>query len=329
VRRLLAFWLEPAPMRSWAGYWLAPAPVVDLAMVRVVTVATQLALVLWYGQYATDRLEAYAGLDPAMYVAHPLFRLLTLPLGPDYRPTFEHLALVRQVAIVSGVLAMLGLLTRLSLAVFLYASLFLILHFYSYGDFHHTEAPLVLCLALVALSPAAGGALSLDRLLRRGRRPAGRSVLDETSPHARWPVLLAQWLFALIYLSAVLKKLVFTGGLDWPNGYTLQYFMAHDSLARGSLLGLWMHRFWWVILLGQWVVLLFQGTFWVSLVFPRLKLLYVPVGFMFHLSILLALNAVFVEWMGAYAIFVPWAGLARLLGRGRASRPPAAAGVAR
>ena len=50
--------------------------------------------------------------------------------------------------------------------------------------------------------------------------------------------------------------------------------------------------------------------------FPRLKLLYVPLGFSFHLLILVALNAKFFEWMGTYAIFVPWALVATfLLGR--------------
>ena len=46
---------------------------------------------------------------------------------------------------------------------------------------------------------------------------------EEQSAFASWPILLAQWTFALVYLSAFLEKLVFIGGLDWLNGYTLQY----------------------------------------------------------------------------------------------------------
>lgn len=327
LRDLLLYWLKPAPIGGWRAYWFRPAPVFDLAMVRIVAVATQLALLLWYDNYTVGRLEIYTQLDPGMYFAHPLFRVLTLPFGLDYRPTLEHLVLVRYVAIGAGVLALLGLLTNLSLAVFLYANLFLITHFYSYGDFHHTEAPLVLVLLFVTLAPA-GRVLSLDRLLfRRGRDPAV-GVLEETSPYARWPIQLSQWLFALIYLSACLEKLVFIGGLDWVNGYTLQYHMAHNSLWRGSLVGLWLQQQWWLLQLGQIATVVFQGTFWVSLLLPRLKWFYVPVGFSFHVLILVALNAIFFEWMGAYAIFVPWAA-AGLIFR-RSTRPelrrPAAVG---
>jgi hypothetical protein len=307
----LQFWLKPTSLRSWNDYWFRPAPVFDLAMVRIIVVGTQLLLLLFYGNYAADRLALYAGLDPAMYVAHPLFRILTLPFGLDYRPDAETLVIVRYIAIASGFLSIVGLLTNISLAVFLYTNLFIIMHFYSFGDFHHTEAPLILTLAFITLSPA-GRVLSIDRLLR-GRSGSEPGMLEETSPHARWPILLAQWMFALIYISAFLEKLVFIGGLDWANGYTLQYHMAHNSLWRGSLIGLWMQQFWHLIIIGQWAVLLFQGTFWLSLLFPRLKWLYVPVGFMFHVTILVALNAIFFEWMGVYAVFVPWAAAASLL----------------
>ena len=120
-------------------------------------------------------------------------------------------------------------------------------------------------------------------------------------------------MFALIYLSAFLEKLFFIGGADWVNGYTLMYHMAHNSLWRGSLLGLWIQQHWELVILGQITVVVFQGTFWVSLLLPRLKLIYVPLGFTFHVVNILALNAIFWEWIGVYAIFVPWALVARFL----------------
>jgi hypothetical protein len=150
-------------------------------------------------------------------------------------------------------------------------------------------------------------------------------MLDETSPYARWPILLAQWTFALVYLSAFLEKLIFIGGLDWLNGYTLQYAMANDTLRRGTLIGEWLQQHWLLLILGQYLTVAFQGTFWASLVFPRLKLLYVPLGFSFHLLILAALKAPFYHWMGAYAIFVPWTVVATfLVGRGARARLPLA-----
>ena len=303
MKRLLAWWLQPAPLSSWTEYWFRPAPVFDLAMCRIILVATQVALVLWYGNYSIARLEMIASIDQVLYTPLPLFRILSLPFGLDFRPDLGFLIMLRYVIIGSGLLAIIGLLTNLSLAVFVYSNLLLISHIYSFGDFHHTEAPLMLALAYITLSPA-GRVLSVDRLLRGG---SGVPMLEETSPFARWPIQLAQWTFALVYLSACLEKLVFIGGLDWLNGYTLQYAIARDTLWRGSVLGLWAQQHWWLLILGQYVTVLFQGTFWISLLLPRLKLLYVPLGFSFHVIILLALNAIFFEWMGAYAIFVPWA----------------------
>jgi len=79
------------------------------------------------------------------------------------------------------------------------------------------------------------------------------------------------------------------------------------------LIGEWLQQHWLLLILGQYLTVVFQATFWVSLVFPRLKLLYVPLGFGFHLLILAALWATFYHWMGAYAIFVPWAVVATFL----------------
>jgi len=67
------------------------------------------------------------------------------------------------------------------------------------------------------------------------------------------------------------------------------------------------------LLLGQYLTVAFQPTFWVSLDFPRLKLLYVPLSFSFHLLILVALNARFFNRIGAYAVFVPWTVVATFL----------------
>ena len=122
-----------------------------------------------------------------------------------------------------------------------------------------------------------------------------------------------------------MEKLIFVGGLDWLNGYTLQYAMANDTLRRGTLIGEWLQQQWLLLILGQYLTVAFQGTFWASLVFPRLKLLYVPLGFSFHLLILAALKAPFYHWMGAYAIFVPWTVVATfLVGRGARARLPLA-----
>lgn len=291
---------------QWNRYWFSPAPYFDLSMVRLIVVGGQLLLLTTFFIYDVDRIIMYTEMDEQMYFAHPVLRILTFPFGFDYRPTADDLFFVYYSTIAFGCLAFIGLLTNVSMFVFLLGNAFLISHFYSYGDYHHTEAPLILLMAFLALSPC-GRVLSLDSRIFGRRENAAVTITEVRGDMAGWAIKLMQWLFALIYLSAFLEKMVFQGGFDWLNGYTLQYYMARDTLARGSLLGEFTHRHHEFVMLAQYVSVIFQGTFWISLLIPRLKWIYVPLGFAFHVIIYLQLKAPFPEWMLAYAIFVPWA----------------------
>src|SRR5690606_31706707 len=126
---------------------------------------------------------------------------------------------------------------------------------YSFGDYHHREAVMVIALGALAVSPS-GHRLSVDSwLLRR----SGRARTGETSEFAGWPLKLIGWWFVLMYMSAVIGKL-FHGGLDWANGYTLQYYLARDGIRHGRELGVWLSQFHDLVWLMQIGVLLFQAT---------------------------------------------------------------------
>jgi hypothetical protein len=130
---------------------------------------------------------------------------------------------------------------------------------------------------------------------------------------AGWPIKLLQWFFVLMYLSAVKSKLS-ASGLDWANGYTLQYFLARDGVRWGSPLAVWLAQFHTFILLCQVGILLFQGTFALAVIFPKLRWLYVPAGLLLHIGIFLTLTAPFFTWMALYAVFIPWSKAVRLIG---------------
>src|SRR5215207_1041307 len=144
MTRLLSWWFRPISARSWVEYWFSPGPVFDLAVCHIIIVATQLALVLFYVNYSAERLEAYATLDQSLFMPIPTLKVLLLPFGLDFRPDVSLLFMVKYAAIISGFFALIGFLTNVSLAVFVYTNLIIIAHFYSYSDFHHTEAPLML-----------------------------------------------------------------------------------------------------------------------------------------------------------------------------------------
>jgi hypothetical protein len=169
---------------------------------------------------------------------------------------------------------------------------------------------LMVALAVLALSPS-GRVLSLDGWLRGRRERAARPLLKDASRFAGWPIKLICWFFALMYISAVWSKLS-TSGLAWANGYTLQFALARDSMLWNGSVGLWLSRFHVMVMLGQIGVLLFQASFALAVIFPRLRWLYVPVGLLLHVMILVTLAAPFITWIALYVVFIPWSKALRL-----------------
>ena len=99
-------------------------------------------------------------------------------------------------------MALIGLRTNTSLIIFAVGNVFMQAFAYSFGDFHHPEALMMITLSVLALSPA-GGVLSIDDLRRRLRLNAEKkrfsvfNIMDENSAFARWPLLLVQWILGV------------------------------------------------------------------------------------------------------------------------------------
>jgi len=294
-------------MTRWDAYWFRPAPYVDLAIVRIFAVACQLCLLLAFHRYSMGHFEVLYGMPEALYDPITILKLFLLPFGWGYRPSPQVIQIVYYVTMLSGVTALIGFRTSISLWIFALGNMFLISYMYSHGDFHHTEAPLMIALVILALGPS-GRTLSVDQWLRerRSATPAAHDLLTAEGPFAGWPIRLIQWLFVLIYLSAIMSKLVYEGGLEWLNGYTLQYYLIQDTLRKGTLLGGWFAQHHTLVLLSQYLVVTFQATFALCVIFPKLRWIYVPIGLGFHIANWVALQAPFPEWMALYAVFIPW-----------------------
>ena len=298
-------------MSAWQRYWFAPAPCLDLAMVRLIAVATQLFWIILFA-VQLDVLEERAALPDANWQPLIILNMLNLPWGWGFRPSFGLLEIMYYICIVAGVLSLIGLVTNAALAVFAVTSVYLQAFSYSFSDFHHPEAVMMIALSVLALS-ASGRALSVDAWLRRRRAGNGEArLLDQTSEFAGWPIKLIQWFFVLMYASAVWSKLS-ESGLDWANGFTLQYYLARDGLRWDNPFSYWLSQHHVPILLGQYGVLLFQATFALAVIFPKLRWIYVPVGLLMHIGIYVTLTAPFFQWIALYAVFIPWAKVLQLV----------------
>jgi hypothetical protein len=209
---------------------------------------------------------------------------------------------------VFGLTSFLGLFTNLSLLIFAFLNILLQSFIYSFGDVHHPEAVMMLALIALALSPS-GRVLSIDAWWyeRRGGGGARRvALLDDVAVNAAWPLLFMQLFFPLMYLSAVVAKLT-RGGIDWANGISLQYFMILEGYKNESDLALFVSQYHLFLRFAEYVVLLFQATFFLILFFPRLKWIYLPLGLIFHIIIYVTLRAPFPQWIAMYVIYIPWA----------------------
>jgi hypothetical protein len=313
-------------MRRWHGYWFAPAPYVDLAVLRVTAVALQL---FWMTIFlsAPDLIGERAALADEYFQPLPLLNLLNLPFGWGFRPDAAAVEIVYRVGVAAGLTSLVGLFTNLSLIVFTFCCVYVQAYVYSFGDFHHPEAVMMIALAVLAISPC-GRVLSADWLLRRRQAEDLADVLDVRGRFAGWPIRVIQWFFVLMYLSAITMKIgsAAGGGLEWANGFTLQYYLLQDGLRWDSPLALWLAQHHTLVYLLQNGVVLFQATFVLAVLFPKLRWIYVPAGLAMHTGIYLTMTSPFFQWIALYAVFIPWATLGKRL---LSSRLPAEEASAR
>jgi uncharacterized membrane protein YphA (DoxX/SURF4 family) len=314
-------WLE-----RWNAYWFPTTTTVHLAVCRIVAVAAQL---FWFRPPLEEQIRLVESnrtfIDPQV-----LIRAIAAVVPRHVLFTPAGLTVLYWVTALAGLMALIGFFTRTSLLVFALGTWFFVAHRYSYADIHHPEA--VFCIFLLALAFAPSGAsLSIDALLRR-QRAAGQTVTAfADSDMAMWPLKLGQVLMALTYFSTGLTKVVF-GGLDWINGYTLQGYLLQDGLRRNLPLGLWVAQHHTLCVLLSIFTVVFELSFFVSLIVPRTAPFFLLNALLFQLGLLvtaghefyphmtvLLLLLVFVEpawWrvLGKKYFGVPTAAISRLLG---------------
>jgi hypothetical protein len=78
--------------------------------------------------------------------------------------------------------------------------------------------------------------------------------------------------------------------------------------------GLWIGQHHTLATIASWVSILFETTFWVLLVLPRLAIVFLPIGAAFHLAIYYIQRAPFLSFMWLYAVFIPWRDVFRRAG---------------
>lgn len=332
MRRLLAM-LGGA----WDRYWFAPASLRDLALVRILAFGSQtlfFIVVPGASLRSLSRQVARTSMTVTAYEPLPVLKALLLPLGPwgAVRPDAAFLYATFAVAIVAGILATVGLYARVAMLCAALANTLLVAHWYSYGDYHHAEAVMIIALNVLALSPCAA-VWSLDAVRRRR---AGRAVSPDASVFARWPLRLMQWVIAITYLSAAGSKLVY-GGPQWFNGYTMMYHYLGRAMPPGRDVALFLAALPpWTHVVPSILTVCFELTFVVAVLVPRTAWVYVLTGIVFHVVVYVTMGIGFFQTILLYSVFVEslrlyWPAALRLPSitpRPRARSAPARSGPA-
>ena len=125
---------------------------------------------------------------------------------------------------------------------------------------------------------------------------------------ARWPLVTMQWLMAIVYLDAVMSKMV-QGGLDWMNGYTLQHYLLWDGLRKENATAVWLAQQHHLAILLSCLTVMFEATFVLAVIRPRLRWFYIPLGSTLHAGMYVTMETPFFQFVALYCVFVPWSRL--------------------
>jgi hypothetical protein len=282
-------------------HWFAPASLRDLAVVRIVVFASQTLVFLWYPVTLRDQLLQTTGATD-LYQPLLILRVLLAPFGQlgETPPSAMFLIDVYVVAIVAGVLATIGLFSRVSMLAATAANVLLQAHHYSYGEFHHAEALMMIALGVLAVGPSAE-VWSVDAVRRRRR--SGRP-LPEMSVFARWPLRLIQWMLALIYLSAAWAKLG-NGGLAWFNGHTMTVHYVAIAIEKDRAVPAYFATLPPKLHIAPSVIAwLVEATFFVAILVPRLAWVLVVGGATLHLAVFATMGITFLQNILLYSVFL-------------------------
>lgn len=326
----------PHWLRRTFSWWFAPSERHHLGVFRVLLVGFtgwSFLTRLW------DRLPRYALRPPEFFepVSLATWLHVPLPLQADWVNP------LRSAMVLLLCLALLGLLTRLSLIALALLNLYLGLAANCWGYTAHATALPTLVLLVLAVAPGST-TFSIDSVL--ARKSAGyRRLLCRPAPSTTrwrgvasiWPVRTVLVLFCLVYFSAGVSKLRYSGW-QWTDGKTLAFYLGGGSKRGGREIMRFVaaptqpderFRDGWGLVdhayvgqptnMGRWVAarpalvrllatssLVWELLFGLALLGGRWQRTLLLVGVAFHAGIELTMRINFLSYVVCYGIFVDW-----------------------
>jgi hypothetical protein len=330
-------------LRICDSYWFSHAPVLDLEICRIVIVAV-LIINLILGNYFDWAFNSYL----LFYNDYKINSVLLIPYvlwwiaSVNSVPNFTLFLVCFWITLLSGISSLVGFKTKISLVIFTIGNIALRGYVYLFrGKPFHPDAVIIICLVIITLSFTLSSAeiiMSIDNLKLRLKHSLKKrkfkyfNNITYKMSFARWPILLMQWIIAITYFDAAISKLMKDSSvsllangnslsLDWLNGYSLQKSLLGLITLEGGEIGYWLGQHHTLAVIASWITVIFEGTFFLVLIFPQLVWLYIPMGIFFHLGIYITMKIPFFMIIATYVVFIPWTAVIKNLSSPKSTLP--------
>lgn len=239
---------------------------------------------------------------------------------PGYESFFHRIPLeaawvtvLQVLALLACASALVGFMTRTAAAVACVSATYLLLLPHLFGRIDHLSHHLIWFTAILAVAPS-GDALSIDALRAAWRRAdSGDTAPPPASIRYALPLRFVWLLIGVLYFFPGLWKL--HAGPEWFLGDNIKYLMYQFWSEKGFLPAFRIDHYPLLCRLSGLGTIAFEVSFFACLFFPRLRLLAVTGGLLFHCMTFIYLCIVFFSLLLCYAAFIDWSCLGARIGR--------------
>ncbi len=279
---------------AWRSFWFRPEPAVNLCLSRAVFFGLLFAFYLPVDHSVWGDIPVDFWQPVSFFSWSPAFRLGSAWLWP-----------LEVVFKLSLLFSALGLCTRLSVTTALVSGMLVLGMPNNFGKVHHNAGPVVLCMALLAISRC-GDRYSLDALLTKAKD------VPRVSAEYGWARRAVCALIVLVYFSAGLSKLR-VSGWAWASADNMSNMIlshVHYNVSGPSAwktAGLLLAQSEFLSRAAAVGSLLLELSCPLALFFRRAAWVLIPALFCMQTGIRVIMGPDFTAVMFMFVFWIPWA----------------------
>lgn len=209
-------------------------------------------------------------------------------LGDGILLSLSFIKVIYFLILISGLFTVIGLFSKYSIPLIAFLYTFIIAYMWSFGEVHHPRSVLCWFFIIMALSKRSADAYSLDAYFGL-QKP--QNYLWKYS----WPSAILMIALSSAYCFSGLWKIFYQGGVEWLNGYTLQYYIV--SKGENFLTKFIIGKSWLLITLSYFSIIL-EILFPLAVFFKKYSKWFLIAAFFFHLGnyFMRGENGIFIIW---------------------------------